>query len=98
MVNFLGNLAAFVPMGWLLLGLLGRRRLALRVAGLSLVLSLIIEVLQGLSGRRVADVDDVILNTAGGLIGYGFWVVAGWFSMPRRRDDQEAERIARTWR
>jgi glycopeptide antibiotics resistance protein len=89
-VNFLGNVAAFVPMGWLLPSLLGRRRLALRVAGLSLALSLLVEVLQGISGRRVADVDDVILNTLGGLVGYGFWLVAEWFSMARRRQDQEA--------
>jgi glycopeptide antibiotics resistance protein len=77
LVNFLGNLAAFLPMGWLLPGLLGRSRLALRVVGLSLALSLIVEILQGISGRRVADIDDLILNTAGGLIGYGLWLVAG---------------------
>ncbi len=30
-----------------------------------------IEVVQYTSGRRVADVDDLILNTLGGLLGYG---------------------------
>ena len=89
-VNFLGNLVAFVPMGWLLPSLLGRRWLALRVAGLSLALSLLVEVLQGISGRRVADVDDVILNTLVGLLGYGFWLVAEWLSTAWRRQDQRA--------
>ena len=70
-VNFLGNLAAFLPMGWLLPSLLGRRCSAAKVAGWSLAASLMVEVLQGISGRRVADVDDLILNTAGGLMGYG---------------------------
>ncbi len=42
--------------------------------GWGLGVSLLIEVLQGISGRRVADVDDVILNTLGGLMGYGCWL------------------------
>ena len=70
-VNVLGNLAAFVPMGWLPPSLLGDRCSAAKVAGWSLATSLLIEVLQGLSRWRVADVDDLILNTASGLIGYG---------------------------
>jgi glycopeptide antibiotics resistance protein len=89
-VNFLGNVAAFVPMGWLLPSLLGRRRLALRVAGLSLALSLLVEVLQGISGQRVADIDDVILNTLGGLVGYGLWLVAERLSSVWSRQDRKA--------
>jgi glycopeptide antibiotics resistance protein len=89
-VNTLGNLAAFLPMGWLLPGLLGRRCSALRVAGLSLALSLLIEVLQGISGRRVADVDDLILNTAGGLMGYGLRLAVGRLSGSKGPDDRGA--------
>ena len=89
-VNLLGNLVAFLPMGWLLPSLLGRRCSAAKVAGWSLAASLVAEVLQGISGRRVADVDDLILNTAGGLMGYalriGFERLRGW----RIRDGQEA--------
>jgi glycopeptide antibiotics resistance protein len=72
-VNFLGNLAAFLPMGVLVPTLAGGRAAA-RVGAASLGLSVLIEVLQGISGRRVADVDDVILNTLGGMIGYGLWL------------------------
>ena len=89
-VNTLGNLAAFLPMGWLLPSLLGRRCSARRVAGLSLALSLIVEVGQGISGRRVADVDDLILNTAGGLMGYGLWLGFERMAGSRGRDDQKA--------
>src|SRR5688572_29311437 len=68
-INFVGNLVAFLPMG--LVPPLILRRLTLRqVALFSLTLSLMIEVLQFLTGHRVADVDDLILNTAGGLLGY----------------------------
>lgn len=75
-VNFLGNLGAFLPMGILVPILAPGGRPALRVAAASLAFSLGIEVLQGISGVRVADVDDVILNTVGGLAGYG--LLLGW--------------------
>jgi glycopeptide antibiotics resistance protein len=69
-VNFLGNIVAFVPMG-LLPPLIRRRPTKVwHVLLFSVVISLIIEVGQRLSGRRVPDVDDLILNTLGGLIGY----------------------------
>jgi glycopeptide antibiotics resistance protein len=74
-INFLGNLFAFVPMG-LIPPLILRRRITPRqVALFSLTLSLMIEVPQFLTGRRVADVDDLILNTAGGLLGYAMVVL-----------------------
>src|SRR5271168_4424860 len=69
-VNFVGNLVAFMPIG--LIPLLARPRgtTALHVALFCLGLSAMIEVVQYFSGRRVADVDDLILNTLGGLLGY----------------------------
>lgn len=79
-VNFLGNLADWMPLGFLLPTLLGARCSILRVALLGLSLSLLIEVLQGFSGRRVADVDDLILNTIGAVMGY-----AGWTGLRRCR-------------
>jgi glycopeptide antibiotics resistance protein len=72
-INFLGNLVVFLPMGVLVPSMVGGDRPGWRVAAASFGLSLAIEVLQGVSGRRVADIDDVILNTIGGVIGYGLW-------------------------
>ena len=90
MINFLGNIAVTVPMGLMLPALLGRCS-TLRVATLCLTLSSVVEVLQGISGRRVADVDDVILNTLGGVLGWGVWVAGRClFSRPGLRDDQKA--------
>jgi glycopeptide antibiotics resistance protein len=69
-VNFVGNLVAFLPMG-LLLPLIRRSRTALwQVALFSLAISFAIEAGQYVSGRRVPDVDDLILNTVGGMLGY----------------------------
>jgi glycopeptide antibiotics resistance protein len=69
-INFLGNVVAFLPIG-LLPPLIRRRRTTLRQMALfSLAISLTIEVGQFVSGRRVPDVDDLILNTLGGVAGY----------------------------
>lgn len=77
-VNILGNLAAFVPLGFLLPLLRNRptsyRWIALAGAGLSLT----IEVLQLVSARRIFDVDDVILNTLGAVIGLALLRAARW--------------------
>ncbi len=77
LVNLVGNLAAFMPLGFLwplFLQGQGGRDHVWRVGGLSAVLSLLIEVLQLGSGGRIADVDDLILNTLGGLLGYGVFL------------------------
>ena len=69
-INFIGNLVAFVPLGWLLPWLRpGRTSLRTTIVTAAL-LSASIEVAQYVSGRRVADVDDVILNASGAAIGY----------------------------
>lgn len=83
LVNFLGNLVAFLPMGFLVPVLAGGWASARRVTLFSLGLSLAIEVLQYLSARRVADVDDILLNSLGGLLGYlAFLGLRRWWPRP----------------
>jgi len=62
-----GNVVMFVPFG-LFLQLALRRRVALTVA-LGLLASVTVEVLQLPIWSRSSDVDDVILNTLGGVVG-----------------------------
>ncbi len=69
-VNFLGNIVAFLPIGVLLSVARPGRTTVWHAASFSLLLSAIIESGQYISGHRVADVDDLILNTLGGLLGY----------------------------
>ena len=69
-VNFLGNLGVFIPLGLLVPYLRPGWASAGRVALLGAGISLLIEWLQYASGRRVADVDDVILDTLGAVLGY----------------------------
>jgi glycopeptide antibiotics resistance protein len=75
-VNFLGNILAFLPLGCLLPALHRLFESAGRVALASFLLSGGIESLQYLSGRRVADIDDLLLNTSGGALGFVAFLVA----------------------
>jgi glycopeptide antibiotics resistance protein len=70
-VNFLGNIVAFLPMGLLPPHIVRRRTTIWQIALFSLAISLAIETGQFFSGRRIPDVDDLILNTVGGVLGYG---------------------------
>jgi glycopeptide antibiotics resistance protein len=69
-VNFVGNIVAFMPIGMIPPLVRPRRASAWHSAVFCLSLSAMIEMLQYFNGRRVADVDDLILNTAGGVVGY----------------------------
>lgn len=69
-VNFVGNIVAFIPIGIIPAVAWPGRARPRHVALFCLSLSAVIEAVQYASGRRVADVDDLILNTAGGLLGY----------------------------
>ena len=75
LVNVVGNLAAFMPLGFLWPLFRRGRTSVWRVGWLAAAVSLLIETLQLGSGRRIADVDDVLLNTLGGLLGYGTYLV-----------------------
>lgn len=66
-----GNLLLGLPFGVLLPVLLPPARGLVRVAVVTLCLMTLVELIQGaLVTGRVFDIDDVILNTAGALLGY----------------------------
>ncbi|MFF2480249.1 VanZ family protein [Paenibacillus sp. NPDC058071] len=73
--NVVGNVAAFMPFGYLLPLLLPSQFRALRIAAASFLFSLLLECLQLLGAVGSFDVDDLILNTAGGVLGY--WLLQG---------------------
>lgn len=75
--NLAGNVVGFIPFGALLPGM-GKKRMGFwKTALVSFELTLLIEVSQLALRVGSCDVDDMILNTLGGCIGYGlFWLVA----------------------
>ncbi|MDO5138266.1 MAG: VanZ family protein [Oscillospiraceae bacterium] len=65
---FLGNIICFIPFGALLCR--DKKTGAAGAFIMSLLFSVVIEILQFVFGTGVTEIDDVILNTCGSMIGY----------------------------
>ena len=68
--NVIGNIVVFVPLGIFLPKLFLRCRKLLAVLVISLEVSLAVELVQLLTKVGSFDVDDLLLNTVGGVLGY----------------------------
>lgn len=71
-LNFVMNIVAFIPFGFFLpfLSKNANRRNFIYVVGSALEFTLIIEILQLILKVGTFDVDDIFLNTVGGIIGF----------------------------
>ncbi len=75
LINIAGNVLAFMPLGFLL-PLIADKKLKLwSVTLIAFGLSLGIELTQLVTRVGSCDVDDLILNTIGGVVGYGCYVI-----------------------
>lgn len=70
MLNLFGNVLAFIPYGVMVPIISRKNRKFFRVFVMTFLLSLIIECVQLICRVGTFDVDDLILNTLGGIIGY----------------------------
>lgn len=70
--NLAGNVAAFMPLGFLL-PIAFKRINAMKTFMVAFAFILIVEILQYVSRRGVFDVDDLLLNMIGSIIGYGIY-------------------------
>lgn len=73
LVNILGNIFAFAPFGFLLPLLNRNYRKFYLITLLSLLFSLSVETIQLIFRVGIFDVDDLFLNTLGGVSGYIFY-------------------------
>lgn len=69
-VNIFGNIFAFAPFGFMLPIINDKNRKFWIVALLSLEFSLAVELIQLVFKVGIFDVDDIIMNTIGGMLGY----------------------------
>ena len=72
MKNIVGNIMLFIPYGFIASYLLKNKKFS-TITILTIIVSLTIETVQYYIGR-VFDIDDVILNLAGGIIGFLIYV------------------------
>ncbi|QNU65697.1 VanZ family protein [Ruminiclostridium herbifermentans] len=71
--NLLGNIAAFMPMGFLLPIVFSKLNRMRKVIYVSFISALLIELMQYILRVGASDIDDVILNILGAVLGY--WIM-----------------------
>lgn len=74
-LNLGGNILGFSPLGFLLPVVSVKHRRAFRTILFCFLFSLLIEMIQMMTHVGCFDVDDIILNTAGGVVGYLLYVL-----------------------
>lgn len=77
LLNIIGNVFVFSPFGWLGLCIKKFNSLVLITTFFLVIISLV-ETTQYFSGRGVADIDDVFLNTMGMGLGFVLYKYATW--------------------
>ena len=75
MVNLFGNIIAFAPYGFLLAAIFPTLRKLWRILLVCFVTVLLIETMQFVSMYGFFDVDDILLNCIGGVLGYGIYLL-----------------------
>lgn len=88
-INLAGNVVAFMPFGALIRWVVNQKTRWYQAVGYTFLFSLSVELLQLVARVGVFDVDDLILNTLGGLL--GFWVYY-ILLLINRRSERNAER------
>ena len=78
MLNLIGNTAMFIPLGIVWPSVFPELNTHRRVIAAGVGCSLLIEILQLPFFDRVSDIDDLILNSTGFLMGYGVYLLVRW--------------------
>ena len=74
--NILGNIIAFMPFGFLLPIATDKINKLKLIVISSFLLSLLFEIIQLLTGLGEFDVDDILLNVLGAVVGYMFYRIS----------------------
>ena len=75
LLNMLGNVVAFMPFGFFI-PVITKKRSFFNVAFLSFELTLLIELMQLIFKVGIFDIDDLFLNTLGGILGYVCYAIS----------------------
>ena len=84
LLNILGNIAAFMPFGFFLPIFSNRCRYFLNTVFYTFELSLLVELIQLVTKVGSFDVDDLLLNTIGGALGFLVYHTACWFLIRKK--------------
>lgn len=93
LLNIVGNIAGFMPFGFFLPIISRRSRRHFNTALLSFLFSLCIETVQLVFKVGSFDVDDMILNTLGGILGFIFYKFVQHIRVRRRKREKTEKGI-----
>ncbi len=85
LLNFVGNTVMFIPLGIVWPSVFQELNTPFKTISMGAIFSLCIEVLQLPFFDRVSDIDDILLNTLGFIIGYGFYYIAKMIIIDRTK-------------
>jgi glycopeptide antibiotics resistance protein len=74
-INLVGNVVMFVPLGWFLPAISGKFRGVFRATAFAVLLIALVEAVQYITGLGSCDIDDLILNLFGMLLGYLLFII-----------------------
>ena len=87
-INLIGNVVAFMPFGALIRWVLDRKTRWYQAVGYTFLFSLCVELLQLVARVGVFDVDDLLLNTLGGLLGFFVYYLLLLINRRSERNDK----------
>lgn len=93
LLNIVGNIAGFMPFGFFLPVISHRSRRFFNTVLLSFLFSLTIETIQLVFKVGSFDVDDMILNTAGGILGYILYKIVQHIRVRRKRREKTEKSV-----
>jgi len=76
LLNLIGNIAMFIPLGIVWPAVFTKLDRPWKVIGAGVGVSLAIEIMQLPFFGRSTDIDDLILNSVGYVLGYVLWLLA----------------------
>ena len=94
-INILGNVFAFAPFGFMLPLLNKKYRHFFYVAFLSFIFSLVVETVQLATKVGIFDVDDILLNSIGGIVGYLLFAICNFMAHRLHRGNYKKKGIVR---
>lgn len=95
LLNVVGNIVVFIPFGYFLPIMTIRCQKGLFITILTFTTSLVVEVTQLIFKVGSFDVDDILLNTVGGILGYIIYRIhRSWFrrQLKRKREIRCSEK------
>lgn len=93
LLNIVGNIVGFMPFGFFLPVISRRSRRFFNTVLLSFLFSLSIETIQLVFKVGSFDVDDMILNTAGGILGYILYKIVQHIRVRRKKREKAKKSI-----